>query len=77
MQTSGGSPPLKLNNPKLQYFQDGNMLQKVAMAYAGQPLPIKKSMYAPTPVVPGQKQSMFMNEAGMRSTNVVPQRHVS
>jgi hypothetical protein len=43
VQTSGGSPPLKLNNPKSQYLaQDGSMIQKVAMAYGGQPMPLKK-----------------------------------
>jgi hypothetical protein len=35
-QTTGGSPPIKMNNQKVQYLaQDGTTIQKVAMAYGG------------------------------------------
>jgi len=54
-----------MNNPKIQYLaQDASTIQKVAMAYGGQVMPIKKqqNMYAPTPMVPGQKQAIIMQE---------------
>jgi hypothetical protein len=69
-----------MNNPKIQYLaQDASTIQKVAMAYGGQVMPIKKqqNMYAPTPMVPGQKQAIIMQE--MRSTQggLGPLRQVS